>query len=354
MYNNDTIVKNENQPEFLSDKKPNGEERPWREKKMFNEQLKESYMRVGIENKAERASYCGSNLMFRVNENGKMKLHSAHFCQLRLCAMCSWRREMKIFSQLAKVTDRAEEQGYRFILLTLTMENVDGCDLNNAIDELISGFKRLFELKDVEKMEKGFFRALEITHDTHRTITKSMYKEKKEYYDNRNLKVKDLNSNFNKYHPHLHVMIAVDKSYFTNPNQYISQPKWANLWQQSLRVAYTPIVDVRAIKNNGNKGVKEVAKYTVKDTDFIIKEDKQLTNETVQVLDNALYKRRLVAYGGIMKEIHKELNLDDNESADVHIDEDGEILSDDEPFVLKRFKWHVGFCNYVYVNTIEN
>lgn len=32
------------------------------------------------------------------------------------------------------------------------------------------------------------------------------------------------------YNPHFHVLIAVNKSYFNKPNQYIKQARWLKLW----------------------------------------------------------------------------------------------------------------------------
>lgn len=343
---------NENQVEVLRDIQDNGKERPWRDKKLYNTFLKESYVRIGNHKKALRVHECGHYLNFKVFEDGKMKLAGARFCQLRLCAMCNWRREMKIFSQLSKVVQKVEEKGYKFIFLTLTCENIDGGNLISSMNSLFSGFKRLFELKQVETISKGFFRALEITHDVESKITETMYRKSKSYYDSKFLKVGDLNLNFNKYHPHFHVMVVVNSSYFKKANLYIKQSKWVDLWQQSLRVHYTPIVDVRTVRNDNNSGVKEVAKYTVKDTDFIVKQDKSLTDETVNVLDEALAYRRLIAYGGIMKEIHRELNLQEDVMADVNISEDGEIIN--LPYILKSFQWHVGFKNYILKQVISD
>ena len=45
--------------------------------------------------------------------------------------------------------------------------------------------------------------------------------------------------------------------------------------------------------------------------------------QRVADLEQGLYKKRLISYGGLLKEIHKELNLDNVEDGDlVHIDDD--------------------------------
>src|SRR5699024_12507218 len=72
----------------------------------------------------------------------------------------------------------------------------------------------------------------------------------------------------------------------------------------------------------------ETAKYPVKHTDFMTDdEDKNL--QTVSDLEEGLYRKRLISYGGLLKEIHKELNLDDAEDGDlVHTDDDDKATYD--------------------------
>jgi hypothetical protein len=47
-------------------------------------------------------------------------------------------------------------------------------------------------------------------------------------------------------HPHFHCLLAVPPSYFGR--NYLSTAKWAAMWQEALRIDYTPICDVRLVK----------------------------------------------------------------------------------------------------------
>lgn len=318
---------NTTQPVFLEDVK-NEKVRPWREHKMSTVQLAESYKRLGYK-KSYRVADCGSFLEFKRIES-ELKLHKANFCKVRLCPMCSWRRSKKIFGQVSKVMDKAlEENDYRFLFLTLTCANVSGEDLANQLDELFKAFNLLTKRKSVKLAVKGWFRALEVTHNL----------------------VNDT------YHPHFHVILAVNKSYFTDSKQYLKQEQWTQLWKDSLKIDYTPIVDVRAFKTDSKtsvaKSVAETAKYTVKSNDFIIRDangdiDEEMTDSAVYVLENALANRRLVAFGGRFKEIHKLLSLDDAEDGDL-INTDNDELRADVEYVLERYHWHVGYSNYVRI-----
>lgn len=314
--------------EVLSDKDKKGKERPWNIKKIKTLALAESYERLGMK-KAYRVSDCGSFLEFkRFISNGELRLNGANFCKVRLCPMCSWRRELKIFAQTSKVMDKALDlKDYRFIFLTLTCKNVEGTELSSTLDKLFHAFKKLSERKIFKNAIKGWFRALEVTHNLDET-----------------------SKDYDTYHPHFHIILMVNKSYFNKPELYISQEKWTSLWKESLQVDYTPIVDVRAFKTRTKKQISkslaETAKYTVKDNDYILADNEEMTDSAVMVLDKALTNRRLVAYGGELKKIHKELNLDDAEDGDLINTGSDEELREDIDFVIEHYQWNIGYKQY--------
>ena len=100
--------------------------------------------------------------------------------------------------------------------------------------------------------------------------------------------------------------------------------------------------------------VFEISKYPVKDTDVI--RGNKVTEENVQTvkdLDKALAYKRLISYGGLLKEIHKELNLGDAEDGDlIHIDEDSDEVANGAVDVMAY--WHVGLNNYVISRRNDN
>lgn len=68
--------------------------------------------------------------------------------------------------------------------------------------------------------------------------------------------------------------------------------------------------------------------------------------QTVKDLDKILVYKRLISYGGLLKEIHKELNLEDAKDGDlIHIDEDSDEMANGAVDVMAY--WHVGLNNYV-------
>lgn len=220
-----------------------------------------------------------------------MKLHDARFCRVRLCPICQWRRSLKTFAQMSKVLDIAKADGYQFIFLTLTLRNCTADALSDELTHILLSFNRLMKYKDVQKAVKGYYRGCEVTH----------------------------NIRTDEYHPHLHVVLAVRPSYF-NGQTYISHDKWVALWQRALQVEYTPVVDIRKCRG-GAKAIAEACKYAVKPSDILNFDDWDMTVDTLRVLDKALENRRFVGLGGILKEIHKKLHLDDMEEGDlVHVE----------------------------------
>jgi len=338
---------------ILKDFSSTGRERPWRERRMQSELLAKTYQhlyrKTGIpeyQTKAIRVSECGTFLSFKEcplgHHEGK-KLVRANFCRDRLCPMCQWRRSMKLAYQVNQVCHLAllEKPGLRFLFLTLTTRNVQGDKLKAAIDEMNYGFSKLMNRKEVKRSVEGYFKAIEVTY----------------------------NSNRGDYHPHFHVILAVKPSYFQR-YYYIRQSRWVELWKESLKVNYTPIVHIETIKarKKGDKpqiekdneeymramsrAVAETAKYSVKPEDYISEDIKSVSN-IVLTLSDALKGRRLISYGGILLEQRKKLNTDDVEGENVDlVNITGEEIGCNCPVCNSNlidivYSWRIGLKEYI-------
>lgn len=307
---------NQNQEEILLDRNKNGKDRNWRGRKVLSLKLADIFEDLGYKQSlVERVQTCGDVLRFIRREDGSLKLYQAYFCKNKLCPMCNWRRSMKYSYQTSRIVDEAikQEPKARFLFLTLTVKNVGGKDLNKTLTFLTKSFDRLFKRAKVQRNLLGYLRSVEVTH----------------------------NEDDNTYHPHIHVLLMVRPSYFKGGN-YISQKEWGDLWSQSLKVSYTPMVDIRTVKETG-KGLRgavlETAKYPTKPIKFDV-ENKQVVDD----LYNGLYRKRQLGYGGVFKEIKKRLALDDVENGDlVHTSDDKENISKGTEIVAI---WNVTKQNY--------
>lgn len=172
---------------------------------------------------AERMQECAKRLDFgwviESIEMGevRLRLKEARFCRVRHCPICQWRRAKMWVARFYQAFPRiyADYPDLRYILLTLTVRNCQVLKLRETIREMNGAWKRLTERKIWPAL--GFVRSLEIT------------------------RAKDGAA-----HPHYHCLLVVPPGYFGK--KYLSTAKWAQLWQEALRIDYTPICDVRLVK----------------------------------------------------------------------------------------------------------
>lgn len=283
-------------------------------KKEASQELAKVYKVMHLDSRSARVHECGSYLEYHLTDSDK-KLHLANFCKDRLCPMCNWRRSLKIFSQVSRVMDKLEADGYQFLFLTLTVKNCSAERLPDTCQMLFDGWRKLYNKKGIfKKSIAGTFRSLEVTR----------------------------NRKTGEFHPHLHVVLAVTPDYFAGRN-YISQSKWVDLWASCCALDYCPIVDIRRIKP-GSKGlsgaVAEASKYAVKSADFLTGSMPEQV-AYVSAFLSALTGRRLCAFTGVFDKVRKELALDDVENGDlVHVD--AEELREDVAYMVVKYSWKTG------------
>lgn len=346
MYDNCNTSAIQEDYEILVDRNDQGKVRDWAGKKKRSLLMADHFEEGGLDKKAERMNECANTLVFK-KDNTRLRLFQTWFCKVRLCPMCNWRRSLKIAFQNKKVIEKANEaEKLRWLFLTLTVRNVEAEDLKSTLEGMTKAFNRLFKYKQVQKSVKGYFRALEVTKNTNPS-----------------------SDSFGTYHPHFHVLIAVKPSYFKS-GYYIKQADWAQLWKKAAQLDYLPITHITTVKPkkqlvdidgiaqevhtsiSDSKAVFEVSKYPVKDVDIIGIGDAVTEEavETVLTLDDALAHKRLISYGGILKEIHKELNLDNAEDGDlIQVGEEDPDDIANAAFEVMAY-WHVGLKQYMIKN----
>lgn len=333
---------------ILKDARVDGKERDWKRKKERSLLMAEHYDVANLTKKAERMNECGNFLHFKQTDE-KLKLYQAYFCKGRLCPMCNWRRSLKIAFQNKKIIEEVNSrEKVNWIFLTLTVQNVEGEKLKNTMDQMTKAWNNFSRYARFKRSIKGYFRAMEVTRN---------WDKDSDWYGT--------------YHPHFHVLLCVPASYFKKKEFYILQDEWTSMWKKAMKVDYTPIVHVQKVKPKKESAdflaienevknsileqnaVFEVSKYPIKDTDVIRGKKVTLENvQTVKDLDKALAYKRLISYGGLLKEIHKELNLDDAEDGDlIHIEEDSDEVANGAVDVMAY--WHVGLNNYVILKKDE-
>lgn len=310
MHFYNTTEDNHNQDEhILKDVTKSGKERPWKEKKVDNISYAELLQILKFQ-KAGNVGACGRVLEFKPTDEGYLKLFKTWFCKSKLCPVCNWRRSMKNSYQTQRIIEAVikDKPKSRWLFLTLSSKNVaEGNSLKHGLSDMTKGFNKLFKYKKVKQNLIGFMRNIEVT----------------------------VNKETGFYNQHMHVLLCVENKYFRGSENYISQDEWTGLWKKALQINYSPIVHIQTIKSNkkGNTdieaAIKETSKYSVKSADYL-QENKNRNLEIVSDLEYGLYRKRMISYGGLLKEKHKELNLDDAEDGNLIQTSDEEEPSESE------------------------
>lgn len=310
---------------ILKDVRKNGKTFDWRGKKIKNLYYAD-LLEILHFKKANNVYGCADELIFKMTDEGYLRLHQVWFCKSKLCPLCNWRRSLKMSYQNEQIISEAINQypKARFLFLTLTVKNVyDGKELDKTLKEMTNGFRKLMKYKKVSKNMIGYLRATEVT----------------------------INELDNSFHPHFHILLMIKPTYFKNSENYLNQEEWTSLWKKAMRIDYIPVVDVRAVKgkdgnkNSVKKAVLETSKYPVKDSDYLtnnIERDSFIVNH----LETGLYRKRQIGYGLLFKEIRKALQLDEVEDEDLRIvgaDEEEQIS---EAAQMIYAKWNNNRKNY--------
>ena len=82
-------------------------------------------------------------------------------------------------------------------------------------------------------------------------------------------------------------------------------------------------------KSNELTEIKETSKYSVKSSDYLTG-DSEKDSEIVSDLEQGLYRKRMLSYGGLLKQKHKILNLDDAEDGNLINTSDEDKTTDEE------------------------
>lgn len=316
---------------FLTDLSPN--DKPWDKAKKQARQVQGVYAReTEFLRYSDRMNACGDYLDFASvadAETGevKYKLHKAHFCRVRYCPVCQWRRSLfwaaKFHQALPGIME--EYPKGKFLYLVLTVKNCGITDLREQLRAMNEAWRRMLK-RPVFKHVHGWIRTTEVTRG------------------------KDGSA-----HPHFNVLLFVSPSYFAGQN-YLSQDAWAEMWKSCARLDYDPMIWITTAKkkkkaksaseegelgNEAASAAKEVLKYSVKPADMVASPEwfHELTRQT--------HHLRFLASGGCFKDAFKD---EPTEEDLLHVGE--EETPPEDVKELSRFLWRDSVRRYVYERTL--
>lgn len=304
-------------------------DKSWDIHRRESDQIAELYELGGYERYVERLNLCSNFLTFTCSLDelgGKiLKLKDAHFCRLRHCAVCAWRKALAWRARFYKALPNIlrDYSGHSFIFLTLTVKNCSLEELRATVQAMNKSWTRLSQRKGFPGV--GWIKSLEVTRAADESA-----------------------------HPHFHVLLMVKPSYFGHG--YWSQAKWTDTWQSAARLDYKPIVNIKAIRPKTSSrsimkpdydwvqaGIKsallETFKYTIKPSDIInamykSPEEREKNSQWLIELTKQLHATRSIAIGGVFKSYLKEDEPEDLINVDPEVEED---IEDDGGFLT--FTW---------------
>src|SRR5699024_2188685 len=139
-------------------------------------------------------------------------------------------------------------------------------------------------------------------------------------------------------------LVCVESTYFYNTENYVNQKQWIQFWKRAMKLDYDPNVKVQMIrpKNKHKSDIKsaidETAKYPVKDTDFMTDDEERKLHRFAE-LEKGFFRKLRILYGGLLNEIHEELNLDDAYDDDLLYADDEEKADEDGFSIIAMWKW---------------
>lgn len=251
------------------------------------EMLKNSEVANATARTLDVVKSCGDVVKYAIAYEGDMesvkhkKLLYTETCGNRWCLRCMQRKALSDALEIYTLANYLyTEKNYRFLFITLTAPNCSGDDLRDTISQFNKGIDRLFKREPYRSDFKAWITKVETTY---------------------NVKRKD-------YHPHLHVLVAVDKRYLKDSDRFVSNDRLRKDWREVFGDDTITQVDIKKAsgdtKRKRMKSVLELAKYTAKPSHYL------RDQKVFDTFFDAMKNRQALRFCGEFSELHKMYDLD--------------------------------------------
>ena len=274
----------------------------WTQKKLRAKEISAKMMKIGEVPRALRMANCGEIISGGVCADcGHLSVKYANLCRDRLCPVCTWRLSMRRFANMYTIVQGLRcaypEAGWGFV--TLTAKNCKPEKLKMMLNCMFYTWNCIASSKKFKERVAGWARSLEITY----------------------------NQKTNTLHPHFHILVMYpegtcgDLEYITR--RWVKTIPWyANENGQNVEIILEAggeseigwKVDDNPEDDATVDAILETYKYSIKDKDI-----GDMPLSTFRDTVEAIKGRRLVAFGGTVKEYAREsqmLDMDDANDED--------------------------------------
>lgn len=259
----------------------------WERKKMAAKEMSLKLARLGKEfrGRSERMRVCADVVQTRICAScGTPHVVHTNLCRDRVCPVCTWRLSVKRFMTMYQIVDGLRvaypEAPWQFV--TLTVENCTPEDLTAVIDEMGRTWNNITTSAKFRKKIIGWAKSLEITY----------------------------NKKTGTLHPHFHILTMWQEAE-GDPDEYVIDRWLGGVHRKANRKAQNAqIIKEKVWQDQEDEelmgAVLETYKYSVKSSDL----EEMPLGVFRQVL-KTLAGRRLVSFGGVIKEYAKAMEADD-------------------------------------------
>ena len=306
----------------------------WVEKKQKNAIIAHKMRKIGYKKRSERMSQCGDILDYRYcAECGTWYIKKANLCRDRFCPICSWRLSLQRYNEMREVMSTiigTPNEITNWSLITLTCKNCEEDQISETLSQMAKAWNLTKQQRDIKPHIVGWARSVEITY----------------------------NEDLKTFHPHYHCLIAWRNG--NSGNLLIN--KWLSACNKYGLVASIKAQDaspVRYFKNKNNevvqvdkdlpkeftKAILETFKYSIKSSDL-----ETMPLKAFKSLVDQFGGKRLIAYGGIIKDVARAKKaLNDEVIDDIQID----VCKNCGSIELEQliYKWSFGTKAYERIGT---
>lgn len=264
----------------------------WDRKKQSAKEMAKRMREIGEVTRAIRMENCAEIVGGTVCQScGQMHVQYANLCRDRFCPICKWRLSMQRFRVMYEIIEglRSEYPESPWQFVTLTCQNCTPYDLGPTMDEMSRVWNNITTSKKFKAMVAGWARSTEITY----------------------------NAKMGTLHPHFHILLMYHE--LGEVNDYVIK-RWLKgmtlktnekaqnaeeiIWSTEDETEIGWKIDQDPEDEKAIGAILETFKYATKDSEIL-----DLPVGIFWYVTRALANRRLVSYGGLIKEYAKERNI---------------------------------------------
>ena len=261
----------------------------WTEHKRDALEVGSRLVAAGLVKRGYRIKMCGSELAFReCRECGHLIIERAQLCRDRLCPICNWRLALKRYSSMSQIMDvvrKTVRPDATIALMTYTVRNCAPEAINQTLGSMQKAWNRMLAQRYIRPYVIGWARSIEVTY----------------------------NHSTGELHPHYHVIMICDDEATLGELQrdWLKQCRKEGLTVTIDAQHYEAIKGDRTEGDSLAKSILETYKYMVKSSDVMA-----MPLGVLRQFAEGVAGKRLISFGGIIKQIARELEADKLDSAE--------------------------------------